>query len=227
MSIRYRLTNVLDRRNWIYVLSLLVPLFAYCLTLKVVGLVSEYPASGVWDTLRLLRSELLFDTGYALLWIGLFAVVRRGVWRGAVLMLFHVTAILVVVISTVAYQYFMSTGTVLDYGMVAYYLIKPGEAGGAVSSNAPTAAWLILSGALLYLLPGPWLITRALGFSRTSEDTPEHASGAGSDEARTETPTPGRGMSRREFLAAGVGSAAGVLEWHVRAGALYNRTDRS
>jgi lipoteichoic acid synthase len=165
--------SLLVRRDWVYLLSLLVPLVAYTLCLKVVGIVSEYPASGVWGTLRLFRSELLFDVGYVLVWVGPFAVVRRGMPRRVVLVLFHASAILVAVIATVAYQYFRSTGTVLDYGMVAYYLAQPEEAQGAVSSNAPMAAWVILSAALLCALPGPLLVTRALVPQRASGSSPE------------------------------------------------------
>jgi hypothetical protein len=39
---------LLDRRGWVCILSLLVPLVVYELALKVVALVSEYPDSGVW-----------------------------------------------------------------------------------------------------------------------------------------------------------------------------------
>jgi hypothetical protein len=38
---------LLGRRDWIYILSLLVPLVVYELALKVDALVSEYPDSGV------------------------------------------------------------------------------------------------------------------------------------------------------------------------------------
>lgn len=148
----------LDLRGWVYVLSLLVPLVAYGLAIKVLGLVSEYPASGAWETLRLLRSELLFGAGYALVWIGALAA-SRGMLRRVVLALFHVSAVLVVVVETASYQYFRSTGTTLDYAFVAYYLAKPGEAQGAVASAAPPSAWLALSAALLYALLGPMLVT--------------------------------------------------------------------
>jgi len=202
--------SLLDRRDWVYLLSLLIPLVAYDLALKVVGLASEYPDSGVWDTLRLLRSELLFDAGYVLVWIGLFAGARRSVPRRVVLVLLHASAILVVVISTVAYQYFRSTGTVLNYGVVAYYLAKPGEAQGAVSSNAPMGAWLVLSGALLYALPGPLLLTRALLSIRASRGSTGRPADAEGEEATQGSRTPRRTLTRKEFLAAGVG-AAGVF----------------
>ena len=215
VSIRTLLLSLLDRRDWVYVLSLLVPLVAYTLCLKVVGIVSEYPASGAWETLRLLRSEALFDAGYVLLWVGLYAVARRGIPRLVVLVLFHASAILVVVIATVAYQYFRTTGTVLDYGMVAYYLAKPGEAQGAVASNAPIGAWVVLSAALLYALPGPLLITRAIAprkaSERPSEDSIGQPNGARSEEASQGSSTLHRGLTRREFLAVGAGTAAGVF----------------
>jgi lipoteichoic acid synthase len=202
--------SLLDRRDWVYLLSLLIPLVAYDLALKVVGLASEYPDSGVWDTLRLLRSELLFDAGYVVVWIGLFAGARRSLPRRVVLVLLHASAILVVVISTVAYQYFRSTGTVLNYGVVAYYLAKPGEAQGAVSSNAPMGAWLVLSGALLYALPGPLLLTRALPSIRVSRGSTGRPADAEGEEATQGSRTPRRTLTRKEFLAAGVG-AAGVF----------------
>ena len=202
--------SLLDRRDWVYLLSLLIPLVAYDLALKVVGLASEYPDSGVWDTLRLLRSELLFDAGYVVVWIGLFAGARRSLPRRVVLVLLHASAILVVVISTVAYQYFRSTGTVLNYGVVAYYLAKPGEAQGAVASNAPMGTWLVLSGALLYALPGPLLLTRALLSIRASRGSTGRPADAEGEEATQGSRTPRRTLTRKEFLAAGVG-AAGVF----------------
>ena len=124
MRVRGQPMVLLNRRVWVYLLSLLVPLLTYELALKVASLVSEYPDSGVWGALRLLRSDILFDLGYALLWIGLFAA-SQGMLRRAVHLLFHASAILVVLVGTFAYYYFQSTGTTLGYPIVAYYLAKP------------------------------------------------------------------------------------------------------
>jgi arylsulfatase A-like enzyme len=192
VRVRGRSIALLDRRDFVYVLSLLVPVVAYDLAIKIVGILSDYPSAGVLGGLRLLRSDILFDLGYALVWIGLFAV-SRGILRRVVLVLFHASAILVVVIGTCAYQYFRSTGTTLDYPLVAYYLAKPGEAEGAVASAVPSAMWLVLLAALLYALVGPMLIARGLGRS-------------GSTARRS-----GRELTRREFLSAGVGAAAGAF----------------
>ena len=203
--------SLLDRRDWVYLLSLLIPLVAYDLALKVVGLVSERPGFGMWDAVGLLRSEILFDAGYVLVWIGLFAVSRRGTPRRVVLVLMHASAILVVVISTVAYQYFRATGTVLDYSVLAYYLAKPCEAQGAVSSDAPVGAWLVLSAALLYALPGPLLLTRAFLPIRGSGRSTGHLTDARGEEAPQRRRSPRRTLTRKEFLAAGVGAAGAFL----------------
>lgn len=203
--------SLLDRRDWVYLLTLLVPLVAYDLALKIVGLASEQPGSGVRDALRMLRSDLLFNGGYVLVWIGLFAVARWGIPRRVLLVLFHASAILVVVIATVAYQYFRSTGTVLDYGVVAYYLDKPSEAQGAVSSDAPVGAWLVLSAALLYALPGPLLLTRALLSIGASGGSTDRLTEDGGDDTSRRGRTPRRALTRQEFLTAGAGAAAGML----------------
>jgi lipoteichoic acid synthase len=211
VSVRTPFLTPLVRRDWVYVLSLLIPLVVYTLCLKVVGFISEFPSLGVWGALRLLRSDLLFGLGYALVWIGLFAA-SRGMLRRVVLVFFHAAAILVVAFGTCAYQYFLSTGTTLDYPIVAYYLTKLGEAKGAVASAAPLGAWLVLAAAILYALLGPMLIIRGLVRPSSSGcplNRPPGAEEVGETSAR-DRPS-GRELTRRDFLVAGVGTAAGAF----------------
>jgi hypothetical protein len=210
MRVWDRSIALLDRWDWVYLLSLLVPLVAYQLAFKLVALVSEYPDSGVWGALRLLRSDVLFDLGYALLWIGLFAV-SRGMLRRVVLVLFHAAAILVVVVGTCAYHYFRSTGTTLDYPIVAYYLTKLREAQGAVSSSVSLSAWLVLLAAILYALLGPMLVTRVLMRPSSTRRPSGRPPGAEIRETSSGGQRSGRELTRREFLAAGVVTAAGTF----------------
>jgi lipoteichoic acid synthase len=72
---------LLPWRDWVYLLSLLVPLIDYDLFLKLM-LISGRPGTpGMLQTLGLMRSDLLFNLGYAALCIGLFAVAHRGPLR--------------------------------------------------------------------------------------------------------------------------------------------------
>ena len=67
-----RLNRLLTRGDWIYLASLLVPLFVYNLVLKVVRIVTRPDPPGFLGFLDQVRSDLLFNLGFAALWIGIF-----------------------------------------------------------------------------------------------------------------------------------------------------------
>ena len=156
------LRGMLDRRDWVYLLSLLVPLVLYNLALKAAGVAAQEEVGGTFEALSLIRSDLLFNAGYAAFWIGLFSVARSGIPRGFVVVIFHIVSLLVVAISTTAHQYFQSTGSTLDYSVVVFYLGTLGEVRDIIASEAPWYVWIVLSVALLYVILGPWLVTRAV-----------------------------------------------------------------
>lgn len=66
---------LLSRRDWVYLLVLLVPLFVYNLSLKASSVAS---IPGLVPTFDLMRSDVFFNLGYALFWVGIFAAVRGG-----------------------------------------------------------------------------------------------------------------------------------------------------
>ncbi len=148
-------------------MTLLIPLVDYNLFLKLI-LISEQPGTpGMLQTLGLMRSDLLFNLGYAVLWIGLFAVARRGLLRWIVVILFHLSAILLALITTSANQYFKTTGSTLDYSEIAYAFNAPGEVKGIIASAASPILWAFVGLVLLYAIFGPWLITRVVSRWRT------------------------------------------------------------
>ncbi|HEX2729664.1 MAG TPA: sulfatase-like hydrolase/transferase [Rubrobacteraceae bacterium] len=150
----------MSRRDWIYLLSLLVPLAIYNLTLKAMSIALKDDATGLWASLGLMRSDILFNVGYGILWIGIFAVARRGMLRKLAVVLFHLISLLIVIVTTVAYQYFEGTGSTLDYSVIAFYLGTLGEVKDIIASEAAWYVWLGLILALLYVTLGPWAITR-------------------------------------------------------------------
>ncbi len=158
---------LLSGRDWVYVLSLLVPFIVYNLALKALILASRNVESvGQFrvPTLRILAygmwSDVFFVLGYVLLWIGLFVAARKGPLRWAVLVLFHITTILVVLVKTVAYQYIKETGTTLDFTIFILWLPRFGELQALLGQGIPLSAWVLLVAALLYAALGPWLVTR-------------------------------------------------------------------
>jgi phosphoglycerol transferase MdoB-like AlkP superfamily enzyme len=109
-----------------------------------------------------MRSDAFFDLGYALLWIGLFAVARRGFLRWIVVGLFHAATVFLVVVTTCAHQYFRQNGTTLDYATIAEWIPKIEEIVPILTQGVPPSAWVLLAAALFYVVLGPFFVTRAV-----------------------------------------------------------------
>ena len=111
-----------------------------------------------------MRSNVFFDLGYVLLWIGLFAAApRKGPARRSVVVLFHATTVLVVIVVTSSYQYFKLTGTALNYGIIALWLPDLEEDAPVLTGSVPLSAWTLFLVALFYVTLGPWLLIRTIG----------------------------------------------------------------
>jgi len=89
---------------------------------------------------------------HALLWIGLFAVARGRPLRWLVVVLFHTATVLVVLVTTCAYQYFRETGTTLDYSIIALWLPRFEDVKPILSQGVPPSAWALLFFALFITL---------------------------------------------------------------------------
>lgn len=166
---------LLGREDWTRVLALLLPLVVYVLALKAVRVAALPDEHGFFGALDLMRSDLLFNAGYALLWVGLFAVTRRGPARAAVVLLFHSATILVALVATGAHQFYEVTGSTLGFDAVLYFLLAPREVGAVAASEANPALLAVVFAALLYLVFGPALLVRVLGRLRGWETAPATA----------------------------------------------------
>ncbi|HEX2728937.1 MAG TPA: sulfatase, partial [Rubrobacteraceae bacterium] len=123
--------GLLSREDWIYLLSLLVPLCLYNVSLKVIRIATQLDAPGPLGFLDQVRSDVLFNLGYAVLWIGLFSIIRSGIPRYALLVLFHVSALVVAMLTTSAHFFYKATGSALSFDFVALSLSKFEEVQGA------------------------------------------------------------------------------------------------
>jgi lipoteichoic acid synthase len=174
------LGGFLSRRDRIYPLSLVVPFAIYNLALKIYDVTSRPEKFGLARAFKLMRSDVFFNLGYALLWIGLFGTVRkRGPLRRVVVFLFHATTTLVAIVRASAHEYFRETGTALDYDIVALWISRPKDVK-QMTTLSPRAR-VLLAAALFYATSGPWLVSRALGRLRgwpaaSPDGTPRQAS---------------------------------------------------
>ncbi len=153
---------LLSRRDWVYLLSLLIPFVVYTLALRANEIASQPGDHGkLAQALDLMQSDVFFNLGFALLWIGIFAVVRRRSLRLVVILLLHATAMLVVVTTTVAHYYFLENGTTLDYSTLTEWIPKFKEIVPILfQGGVPLLAWMLLAAALLYVALGPLFVAR-------------------------------------------------------------------
>ena len=148
-----RFKSLLIRQDWIYILSLLVPVCVYNVALKVWRVAAQFEVPGP-------LGFLLFNLGYAVLWIGIFSVVRSRVPRILALEFFHVISILVVVLTTCAHVFFLKTGSTLGLSFVVASLSSIGEIWGAITSETKLMHWIVIPIAVLYGSLGPAVVTR-------------------------------------------------------------------
>ena len=159
---------LLRRRDWVYLLSLLIPFVVYNLALKALTIEAGFQNADfelsrglkILSLIYLMRSEIFFNLGYTLLWIGLFAAAKKASLRWIVVVLFHAATILVMAISMSAYQYYQQTGNTFDYGLIALYLPRIKEiVDFGFARSVPFSGWVLLAAALFYATMGPWLLT--------------------------------------------------------------------
>jgi lipoteichoic acid synthase len=166
LKVREASRALLSPRDWVYLLSLLVPFVIYDLVLKS-SLVALQPlGSSFAESLGMISSDVLFNLGYTLLWVGLFAAARRGLLRWVIVGLFHVTTIFIVLVTTSAYQYFKVTGSMLDSGLILFWLSSPGGTGGAIASEFTPGLLTLILAILAYAALGPLLVTHLVAWWR-------------------------------------------------------------
>ena len=152
----------LSPREWVYLLSLLIPFVVYNLVLKALDIASLPGDHRLAQTLNLMQSDICFNLGYVLLWIGLFAMVCKGAVRWGVVLFFHATTVLVVMVSMCAYQYLKETGTTLDYENITEWILKFDGVAPILFQEIPLSIWLLLVAALLYATLGPLIVTNVV-----------------------------------------------------------------
>jgi lipoteichoic acid synthase len=160
VDVAARLKRLLTREEWVYALSLLVPLVVYNVVLKVVRVATQFQVPGPLGFLDQVRSDLFFNLGYATLWIGLFAVVRGSVPRRVLLVLFHLSAIVVVALTTSVHVFFDKTGSMLGFTFLLDSLFSLGDIWKVITSETTLMHWIVVPVALVYGTFGPAVITR-------------------------------------------------------------------
>ena len=155
-----RVRGLLTRADWVYLASLLVPLVFYNVALKVIRVITRPGAPGPLGFMDQVRSDLLFNLGYVVLWVGIFALLRSRAARLVALLFLHVSVVLIVVLTTSAHFFYEKTGSTLNWSFVVASASSLAELKGPIGSETNALHWILVSVGLVYTLAGPVLITR-------------------------------------------------------------------
>ena len=121
---------------------------------------TQFEVPGVLGFLDQVRSDLLFNLGYAAFWICLFAVVRGGAGRWVLLVLFHLSAVALVALTTSVHVFFEKTGSMMGFSFLLDSLSSLGDVWKVITSETTLMHWIVVPVALVYGTVGPAVITR-------------------------------------------------------------------
>lgn len=155
-----RFSRVLRRGDWVYLLSLLAPVVIYNIALKVVRITGQVTPPGFFGFVDQVRSDVLSNVGFALLWVGLFAVLRSKAVRAVMLVFFHLSCLLPLILNTGSHFYYATTGSTLDYGLIIRTFQAFGEISGVIANEATVVRMLLISVVLFYGIFGPAVVAR-------------------------------------------------------------------
>ncbi len=150
--------RLLNRNDWIYVLSLLIPFAVFDLALRsrLVFFAPIQPTPAGW--IGLMQSPLLFLGGYTALWIAVLASARTRPVRWVLRGLFQALSIVIALYLVGAYQYYRATGTMLDAHYLRFWLSFPDGTTGAIAAELHYSIQALIFAILAYGILGPPLL---------------------------------------------------------------------
>ncbi|HCP44525.1 MAG TPA: hypothetical protein DIU15_00585, partial [Deltaproteobacteria bacterium] len=139
------------------VLLLMCPVGIVGLVLKLHRITQHPSDPGFLEGALLLGGEVLAYLGFALLMVGgLVLTARVGASRVG-LVVAQLVALLLIIVSLAAHNYFLSTGFTLGFGFVKFSLLRINETAAVVASEISLPLIATLAGVVLSILALPWI----------------------------------------------------------------------
>ena len=160
--LRAALPRLLRPEEWTYILSLMVPLLIADISMSVIRVRTQYNPPAFGGFLDQIRSDVLINVGFLVLWVALFAKIRHGWGRTLVLVAFHLSVTTYALFAVLAHAFYLKTGSYLDISTLVLGLETFEEIQVVIASETTVGYWASLAGLALYGLVGPGLVTRLL-----------------------------------------------------------------
>ncbi len=154
-----------------FVFGLVVPLFLIHCGLKLVRISKHGDVSGFFALIDVFKSDIFLHAAFAFLGLALFGLVSRLAYRIIILLSLQIGAAIFTGLENGAHNFFMITGSTLDFQLIAFTVDKFQELKGVLASESSHGSSMpILMFSVLTALLLPLLVLGGTHFFRTLKE---------------------------------------------------------
>lgn len=144
--------------QWGYLIGLGLPATVLLVLLKCWRLLESQTSAGLWGWVDLVRSELFFGLVLAAVGTVVLGAGAREWPRRVTLVTLQLAAGILIFIELAGHQFFLATGSILDFHLVQFALENLDETRKVLASEIPAGFIGLVSISLLWCLTVPWLV---------------------------------------------------------------------
>lgn len=147
----------LNRYQFGYVVGLILPITFFHFILRAVRVIHAGHDGGVLGWIDLYKSPTFFFAGLALVGAAAFERLSEGGWAISAMLVFQGILLVITAGSVVGHQFFMVTGSMLDYDLIVFGYGKLDKLAGMIESELSPmfVAQDLIAAAIIVV--GPWL----------------------------------------------------------------------
>ncbi len=139
-------------------LGLWLPLTIYHVVMRTVRVVHRGGMEGFLPWIDVYKSDVLFHLGLLFAGLALFGLVRSRGGRIALMVALQLGALTVTVLELLSFNFFMRTGSTLDFQLIWFSISQAAETWEVVASETATHIMAMMIGSIAATVFLPWLI---------------------------------------------------------------------
>lgn len=176
LSLKSKLAALLRRGSpleWAFALALATPVVVLTLVLRSIRVVERGSNMPVLNWIDVYKSDLFFLFGFVGLGLAALYATRGRRATFVVFAALQFLAILVALVEVVAFNFFMATGSTLDFQLIFFTLSQLMMTFDVVASEVPAYIWWMMAGSAVSGAVVPWGVYAGWKWLRRRLDAPE------------------------------------------------------
>ncbi len=141
-----------------FLIGLIAPFAALILLLKTLRIMARGTTYGVFHTLDLYRSEVLFCAGFAVFGLAVFSLMKRSSAQRIFLVMLQAVVLFAAFLEISAHRFFISTGSILDFRLSVFAIKQLEEISQVLLSEIPVDIVVVLITSAIVFPILPWVL---------------------------------------------------------------------